>query len=203
LGQPKPVRGARKAVNETVVVPITAFGPPSSSVPKVLKAGVTGPRGGMKDIQAEKSAEILNSVRPSELHHGDCIGCDARFHLIASLLGIKTVIHPPDKKEYRAFCAGNETRPPAPYLLRDEQMVKEIDLLIATPDSFEEKVRGSGTWATVRKARKHGVPIIFIFPDGTVKTENGKRGEKEWAEWKLKMIKRLHDSPESKWGALK
>jgi hypothetical protein len=44
-------------------------------------------------------------------------------------------------------------------------IVVESELLIATPKEVKEQLR-SGTWATVRRARKVGIPIILITPDG-------------------------------------
>ena len=46
----------------------------------------------------------------------------------------------------------------------------ETDMLVACPKGPEE-VR-SGTWSTVRFARKRGKRIVIIMPDGTVTEEN-------------------------------
>ncbi len=71
----------------------------------------------------------------------------------------------------RNFSKGDETRKPKPYLKRNHDIVDESDILIGFPSSEEERLR-SGTWATVRYARKTGKRIYIIFPDGKVKQEN-------------------------------
>jgi hypothetical protein len=38
---------------------------------------------------------------------------------------------------------------------------------LACPRGYTEELR-SGTWATIRYARKTGVPYVIIFPDRTV-----------------------------------
>lgn len=44
--------------------------------------------------------------------------------------------------------------------------------MIATPSSKEEELR-SGTWSTVRYARKLRRPVTLIYPDGSVVEEKG------------------------------
>ena len=57
------------------------------------------------------------------------------------------------------------------YLKRNRAIVKRSDILIATPGQREE-ILHSGTWSTVRYARKKGIPIWKIYPNGIVETEN-------------------------------
>lgn len=52
------------------------------------------------------------------------------------------------------------------FLDRDDAMVEEGDILVAFPFSRKEQMR-SGTWATVRRARKIEMPIYFTPLDGT------------------------------------
>lgn len=103
-----------------------------------------------------------------ELHHGDCIEADAEAHEIARALGWHIVGHPPTNPHKRAFCQFDEARPPAPYLVRNRHIVNETTALLATPRSFAEVIR-SGTWATIRYARKLGRPVIVIYPNGSVR----------------------------------
>jgi len=42
----------------------------------------------------------------------------------------------------------------------------ELGLVLACPAQKREQLR-SGTWATIRYARKTGVKMFVIFPDGT------------------------------------
>lgn len=52
------------------------------------------------------------------------------------------------------------------YMARNDRMVELAELLVAFPSTREEQQR-SGTWATVRRARKRGVPRLFFPLDGT------------------------------------
>lgn len=107
--------------------------------------------------------------------HGDCIGADAQFHEIASKLGLLHLmtIHPPTDPKRRAFCAGAMCMMPAlPYLVRDKKIVQACTLLLATPHLGWEELR-SGTWTTVRYARKSGREVQLIWPDGSVSVEEG------------------------------
>lgn len=108
-----------------------------------------------------------------EYHHGDCRGADEEFHkwiTAHDMRPIKIVIHLPDNSYKRAFCGsfGNlEWRPQKPYLDRNLDIVTETDLLIATPKEYTEVLR-SGTWSTIRYARKQMKPIYIVYPDGEV-----------------------------------
>lgn len=111
-----------------------------------------------------------NALVVSEYHHGDCIEGDAKFHEAVVSNHSKVVIHPPINPNKRAFCTGPnvEMREPKDYLVRDDDIASEVDVLYACPDNYKELLR-SGIWATVRYARKYGKPIIIIYPDGTIK----------------------------------
>ena len=127
-----------------------------------MKMGFTGTRKGMTNAQKLQVTEWL--LGQAELHHGDCIGADEQAHRIAYRNLIIT-IHPPSDEKQRAFCTGADiVREPAPYLARNHSIVDETDILVAAPDS-PEKLR-SGTWATIRYARKMGKPLFIVMPDG-------------------------------------
>jgi hypothetical protein len=134
--------------------------------------GVTGTVEGATAAQLQNLSALLLTSDVDELHHGDAIGADAQAHEIALSAGAKRVtrlvVHPPDIDDKRAFCTGYDAiRPPFPYLVRDHHIVDEIELLIAVPKSAAEVLR-SGTWATVRYARKRKKMIIRLNPDGSV-----------------------------------
>lgn len=126
--------------------------------------GFTGSRDGMNDFQHCAVEELLIKLQPSQFHHGDCLGADAEAHAIAYELDIYTVIHPPIKDIYRAFCEGSEVRESKEYIKRNHDIVNEADILLAAPNQNSESLR-SGTWATVRYAR---VPTYLILPKGVV-----------------------------------
>jgi hypothetical protein len=136
-----------------------------------LKVGFTGTQKGMTQAQKEKIRELLVGLIQAfeiiELHHGDCIGADEDAYKISDyLLSVRTVAHPPANKKKRAFTYSNEILEALPYLVRNKKIVDETDLLIAAPDSKEEKLR-SGTWSTIRYAQKCGELIVLVYPDGT------------------------------------
>ena len=55
--------------------------------------------------------------------------------------------------------------PAKDYLVRNHDIVDVCDVLVATPGQKEEQIR-SGTWATIRYARKIRKQIIIVYPDG-------------------------------------
>jgi hypothetical protein len=137
-----------------------------------LSAGFTGTRFGFTPQQREKLRMLLVDLRPAEVHHGDCVGSDEEFHdLTRELLPeTKIVVHPPDKDEHRAHKVGDEERTPKPYLDRDTDIVSESRWLVATPRTTKE-IRRSGTWATIRRARRANIAITIIDPDGNARNE--------------------------------
>jgi hypothetical protein len=73
-------------------------------------------------------------------------------------------------QKYRAFLQAHITCEPKGYLDRDHDIVDMSYLLIATPQTFDEQTR-SGTWATVRYARKLRSKLLIIYPDGDIERE--------------------------------
>lgn len=131
-----------------------------------MKIGFTGTQRGMTDAQKERVNVYINNKDTFEFHHGDCIGSDATACDLADVGGKHIVCHPPLNCEKRAFKKYHEIREPLDYLARNREIVKECDLLIATPKGHQEELR-SGTWATVRFARHIGKSVIIIYPDGS------------------------------------
>lgn len=66
----------------------------------------------------------------------------------------------------RAHCKSDETKQPQPYLKWNRCIVDSTDRMIAFPN-IKHEVWKSGTWATVRYAKKVGKYISIIYPDGT------------------------------------
>ena len=69
-----------------------------------------------------------------------------------------------------AYKVAKDIRLPKKPLIRNRDIVRETAVLIATPEQTIEQLR-SGTWATVRYARKMNRPTVLIFPDGTLTLE--------------------------------
>lgn len=138
-----------------------------------LCVGFTGTSDYQREAQLEALKLKLKELRFDEFHHGDCINADENAHEIVMMCTTATVvIHPPLNTHARAYCKGEASRiirrEPKPYLARNHDIVDETDLLIACPRSKLEQ-RRSGTWATVRYARKVGKPVILITPDGKIR----------------------------------
>ena len=136
---------------------------------KLSIVGFTGTRTGMTEEQKNTVSNLLGLIEPNEVHHGDCIGADAQFHELAMSMGIRVVIHPASGVgEQRAYCSGSyfthDARPP---LERNKDIVDACTDMIATPVAHKEVLR-SGTWATIRYARKQGVSLNIVLPDSSL-----------------------------------
>jgi len=116
--------------------------------------------------EAQKCGLSVLACIITEFHHGDCVGADAEAH---EIFGDEehTVIHPPANASKRAWCEAKTILPVYDYLDRNHAIVDETDLLIACPAKDKEQLR-SGTWATVRYARKLSRPVIIITPAGNI-----------------------------------
>lgn len=147
---------------------------PPSRTPLVI--GFTGTQAGMTDVQKRALLHIWHLLRPlSELHHGDCIGADAEAHVMFDREGKSIVIHPPVDRSKQAFCkaqlAAFDVLAPLPYLERNRAIVDASDVLFACPrDVIGENLR-SGTWSTVRYARRLERPVFIVRPDGRIEGE--------------------------------
>lgn len=133
--------------------------------------GFTGTHKGMTDKQKRELKDVLLLWHDAYsdnctivFHHGDCIGADAEAHDIAWMLGYVIEIHPPIRSKFRAFKNGDYCFKPKPYLERNRDIVDYADdELIACPSSEKEVLR-SGTWSTVRYARKQDKKVTIIMP---------------------------------------
>jgi len=103
------------------------------------------------------------------LLHGGCVGADDEADNIANDMRIDRWIFPStiDAKRVDDLFFLNRKRsrcaiePPEEPLLRNRKMVEIGQIVIAAPSSADEVLR-SGTWATVRYARKlHRQVMIF------------------------------------------
>jgi len=118
-------------------------------------AGFTGTREGMSKKQQMDLAKRLRYHGIEEFHHGDCRGADEQAHLVAQILELKIVGHPPLIDNHRAFCIFDVEMLPLPYLERNRKIVDSVEILFVAPLTMHEELR-SGTWATYRYAKKIG-----------------------------------------------
>ena len=118
--------------------------------------GFTGSKHpGLRAEQILAIGDWLIAKSPSLVVHGGCIGADAEFHRIARDLDIPIKIRLGHIISGRAICFGaREVCEPENTLVRNHKIVDECDFLIAAPCG-PEQLR-SGTWATIRYARKIG-----------------------------------------------
>lgn len=132
----------------------------------MLNIGFTGTQHGMTEAQQLRFRAILGLLTVDTFHHGDCIGADSQVHDIVLEKSPRThlIIHPPINGAKRAFKNG-QLLPAKDYITRNHDIVDGTDVLIACPNTFCDRLR-SGTWATIRYARKCFKPITIILPNG-------------------------------------
>jgi hypothetical protein len=142
----------------------------------IIRIGYSGSRKGMTTLQMRAVYRYLANIRlvndqygpEVEAHHGDCAGGDAQFHVIATVLGCRTVAHPPANSRLRAWCQADEIREPKDYLPRDWDIASETGELLAAPYTTVPVPR-SGTWTTTGYAVQLGRPArVFMPHDGSL-----------------------------------
>lgn len=139
--------------------------------------GFTGTQSGMTPKQIDTVTKLVNELRPDLVVHGDCIGADYDFNNICiRARGSVTETRPPRIRlrpstieHKRAYCEGyNEIMPSKEPLSRNKDIVNDCDKLIATPVEDKEQLR-SGTWSTVRYAKRVGKVVYLVLPDGSIR----------------------------------
>ncbi len=140
-----------------------------------MRVGFTGTREGMTIIQWDQFEFLFSYYDVTEFHDGDCVGADTQAHATARGLSPrpKMIGHPCNLHKYRAYNEYDITHPIKAPLVRNRVIVANSDLMFAAPKEFDEVLRGSGTWATIRYAKSREVPLIVVFPDGTEERFNG------------------------------
>jgi hypothetical protein len=135
--------------------------------------GFTGTQRGMTLEQRITLRKILSKIFYTntgfglpQFRHGDCIGADSEAHDIARDLGYWIAVHPPTKSNKRAHKKGNLICATKDYLDRNKDIVSVSNVLIAIPGEVQEMIR-SGTWSTIRYAKKNLKPVVIIWPDGS------------------------------------
>lgn len=133
--------------------------------------GFTGTRAGLTTLQRRALEQVVADAAPDVVVHGCCIGADAEFDTIAAALGILRHGRPSDMPGLTFRPAGKVVLHPAKRPLeRNRDIVEACDELVACPGAVE--VRRSGTWATVRLARRLRKLISIVLPSGVVEVED-------------------------------
>lgn len=151
-----------------------------------MRIGFTGTSRGLNPWQKAGLLDFFSSLKirlreqgitEIEFHHGDCIGADDEAAtIVAGIGGFTIVAHPgfpkgkPDNTQFRAFNPhSNLVLESKEFIVRDHDIVNATDSMIAGPHSEQELVR-SGTWTTVRYARKKNRPVTMCWPERRMET---------------------------------
>lgn len=137
-----------------------------------IHVAFSGTQHGMTDSQQWVCDLIFAVLRSLDdevwLHEGDCIGSDIQAATIARARGLLIHEHAPSDGRKRGWFQGPDaTSEPAYYLERNRNMVDVSRLLLATPGEPLEVLR-SGTWSTIRYARRQGKRVIVVGRDGNL-----------------------------------
>ena len=145
-----------------------------------MNLGFTGSRHEPTRPQRMWLLDYVLENSPKEFHHGCCIGSDEFSHRVAKNcfdMGLEQIIlHPPiDTSREMGYTDWDYANcvwyPRKEFLPRNRDIVNAVDRLIALPNG-PEKMRGSGTWYTIRYALKQRKPVIICDPLGQVEERN-------------------------------
>lgn len=164
----------------------------------------TGTREGLTHSQLYSLREYLVATKPDEVHHGCCVGADAIFHNIVCDLSyklstpIKIVGHPGPASVLRMTLCSQEfhiLHPSKDYSPRNSDIVRDGELLLATPKEVCSVVSAAGamasipsmfslnggTWQTVRKARMADKTVVIFWPGGQVVVHASGKPIERWS----------------------
>lgn len=139
------------------------------------KIGFIGTRHGMSESQKAAFEEFIQSKEFTEFHHGDCIGSDKQAHEIVdhfrkdSQKDIKIIGHPPKSQKTRAYCDFDIEMIPDTFYNRNHHIIEATDIFVANPD-VSERVK-SGTWDSIRYARRMKKSVYIIHKSGRIEKE--------------------------------
>ena len=139
-----------------------------------MNVGFTGTRQGMTNEQKFELARLLGRYSQDMFEpwflHGNCIGADEEAAIIANNLQFKLWSFPCDIPDLQSKLVSHRVELIETPLTRDRHIVRECDILIATPkeNARPSSYRGSGTWYTINHCLKQNVKRrhVIIWPDG-------------------------------------
>lgn len=129
-----------------------------------MVVGFTGTQQGMSEAQKEALHATLAWLQPEMFLHGDCVGADAEAHQLVQRVfpACRIILYPCDIHWKRAHCADPYAcYPPMKPLERNQVIAERCEILIAAPFENAEILR-SGTWSTIRRARKAGKVVKIL-----------------------------------------
>jgi len=127
--------------------------------------GFTGSQNGMSVHQTSNLKAFFKNNNVTKFHHGGCVGADTEAHYIAlTFLDVKDIIvHPCNiGHKQNAFHGTTIICKVKKPLTRNHDIVDASTELVATPQG--EEILRSGTWATIRYARKMSKLVTIILP---------------------------------------
>lgn len=131
--------------------------------------GVTGSRHGLTGPQRDFLCGGLEAyVRvfgAGDAHHGDCIGVDVQFAVLATEFGFRTIAHPPTKSRFRAYHKSDIILEPDGYYPRNRSIVRDVDHMFGFPRT-DHFVETSGSWYTINYAIETAVEIVAVGQNG-------------------------------------
>jgi hypothetical protein len=138
----------------------------------MTRVGFTGTQVGMTGDQSAAVYTLLLTFKSekegNEFHHGGCVGADVQAAALARAAGYKTIRHPGDNPEKQDdLFLDDDYRVVLENLARNRLIVDETSMMIAAPKEDKEVLR-SGTWATIRYARKVDKPLYVVQPSGLI-----------------------------------
>lgn len=137
--------------------------------------GFTGTQEDLKPKQQMALSGVIRDLAQNEnyflMYNGDCIGADFTAACLARAAGLEVWGLPPINPDKRAFFEFDGQETPHDYRTRNQAIVNGSQLLVACPKEMQEELR-SGTWMTIRMARRKGIPICLVWPDGRVTWES-------------------------------
>jgi predicted Rossmann fold nucleotide-binding protein DprA/Smf involved in DNA uptake len=147
--------------------------------------GFTGPRIGLTNAQRSELPAAYKALSATTLLVGGAPGSDEEMITWAisnrdALATVQIEIYPASEDRYRYWKRYLHQglieilhQVDAP-LTRNWIIVARCDHLLAASQTDKEKQR-SGTWATIRYARKAGKPHTIIWPDGEIQLAEGRK----------------------------
>lgn len=146
-----------------------------------MKIGFTGTRKGMTTAQHNSFCALLMDLKPTEFHHGACVGADEEAVQVVSVMShapVHVVARPgrsahSDTNELMSKVAISLSQcrcSPMTHFARNRKIVESCEALVATPWQSERQPLGTGggTWYTIQYAEKLGKPVYFVWPNGKV-----------------------------------
>lgn len=127
--------------------------------------------------QMMTGSALMEIRRLARILHGGCIGADDQFHDMLDGMELlrRTEVYPSNVLDKVADLSGRLpllVHPASDPLERNKLMIARAHSVLAAPKEFSEVTR-SGTWATVRAARRKGIPVLIVYPDGSRHLESG------------------------------